>query len=93
MSNFYNSRSYFYDTLLCSYTHRVHTLNATKNVRQRTVLTMGCELRAAFLCSRVSFVTDGGCLACRYDLTDELRTQTDTRQLELWSQEDIVLDP
>ena len=36
------------------------------------------------------FVTDGGCLACRYDLTDELRTQTDTRQLELWSQEDIV---
>ena len=37
--------------------------------------------------------TDGGCLACRYDLTDELRTQTDTRQLKLWSQEDIVLDP
>ena len=29
--------------------------------------------------TRVSFVTDGRCLACRYDLTDELRTQTDTR--------------
>ena len=43
--------------------------------------------------SRVSFVADGGCLACRYDLTDELRTQTDTRQLELWSQEDTVIGP
>ena len=41
----------------------------------------------------VSFVTHGGCLACRYDLTDKLRTQTDAGQLELWSQEDIVLDP
>ena len=43
--------------------------------------------------TRVSFVTDGGCLACRNDLTDELRTQTDTRPLELWAQEDIVFDP
>ena len=40
-------------------------------------------------CTRVSFVTDGGCLACRY-LTDELWTQTDTRQLDPWSQDDIV---
>ena len=31
----------------------------------------------------VSFVTDDGCFACRCDLTNELRTQTDTRQLEL----------
>ena len=30
---------------------------------------------------------------CRYDLIDELRTQTDTRQLKPWSQEDMVLDP
>ena len=43
--------------------------------------------------SCVSFVTDGGCLACRYNFTDELRTQTDTGQLEPWSQEDIVIDP
>ena len=41
----------------------------------------------------VSFVTDGGYLACRYDLTDEVRIQIDTRQLELWAQEDIVIDP
>ena len=33
--------------------------------------------------TRVSFVTDGGCLAYRYYFTDKLRTQTDTRQLEL----------
>ena len=32
--------------------------------------------------TRVSFVTDGGCLACCYELTYKLRTWTDTRQLE-----------
>ena len=40
--------------------------------------------------TRVPFVTDGRCLACRYDLTYELRTWTDTRQLEVWFKEDIV---
>ena len=56
--------------------------------------TLGVDEAQPTICvTRVSFVTDGGCLECRYDLTDELRTQTDTRQLELWSQEDIVLDP
>ena len=43
--------------------------------------------------THVSFVIDVGCLACRYNLTDKLQTKTDTRQLELWSQEDIVIDP
>ena len=46
-----------------------------------------------YIGTRVSFVTDGGCFACRYDLTDELRIQTDTGQLELWSQEDMAIKP
>ena len=29
----------------------------------------------------LTFVMDGRCLACRYNLTDKLRTQTDAGQL------------
>ena len=43
--------------------------------------------------THVLFVTDGGCLVCATTTSKVILTQTDTRQLEAWSQEDIVLDP
>ena len=66
-------------------------LNSIKNIEYE----LGLIKATIVYGTRVSSVTDSGCIACRYDLTEEIRTQTDTGQLqlELWSQEDIVLDP
>ena len=53
--------------------HTGYTMTSTDQPKTQHILPM--SLRSTVPVTRVSFVTDGECFACRYNLTDELRTQ------------------